>query len=762
MSKLASLVRPSSYSSLEPHLLMNRTVLPSGARALAALLALLSCLAAGAIEDSAPPPASAGGTAAEEAGQILPSLEDVLQGVAADLVAACSDDGEGRMLVLAGTDSSLLAGYVSAVLPRYLAGLEQPAARVLVGETGLSGEGGELPPRFHPEVLGDLGGADDRFAVLVDARLRDGDGLLAAAVYSLRSGDKAGEVRVPFRLSEQMSLSLSAPAGELDHIQQDWFRLLGRIFRPGGVAQEGLGARLRLTEGLYFFERGLWADAALRLLEVAEPSPNSIFMQAVLALQLAGEGEKAAEVLQSVIKSHSGSGPLYALNVLLLLQQGSFEDAVILLDHARLLDLSREGFYRYARGLIAEQQGDEDTAKENYVEAAQMLQLEPFVQLKLAALYWGKYDLKNAVEFYRRAIEAGGGSTAVWSELGLALDVSGDTDGAIEAFRQALELDPRSARVAWHLSSLLKRRGRYEDALEVLQRVSCAEPIRPALLVSYGEAAAEMWRIAEAEQALQRALALAPDSVSAKVRLAELSLLRRHYEEARASLQELLVSNPEFQPARVAMAKLLVADGRVDDAVEMLSGAARGSRDEAPVRLALCMAHLQAGRYKEAEKQAQIALQAQKSVTAYSLLTMAFVASGELENARTAARSGLELSSRSALSHIALARVLEAEGRDEEALQRCREALDLNPYSYEALKFTGWLHRKMGQWSDCADVWQKALGLNQWDAELHWQLAEVLRKDLKRRGRALSHYEAHVQLGGMRAREAAEWVEKLR
>ena len=70
----------------------------------------------------------------------------------------------------------------------------------------------------------------------------------------------------------------------------------------------------------------------------------------------------------------------------------------------------------------------------------------------------------------RAAIRFDAKNAGAHSNLGIALSVTGDTDGAIAALRDALRLDPQSAEAHMNLGSLLGRQGRFAEALEHLKK----------------------------------------------------------------------------------------------------------------------------------------------------------------------------------------------------------------------------------------------------------------------------------------------------
>ena len=138
----------------------------------------------------------------------------------------------------------------------------------------------------------------------------------------------------------------------------------------------------------------------------------------------------------------------------------------------------------------------------------------------------------------------------------------------------------------------------------------------------------------------------------------------------------------------------------------------------------------------------------------YATLCRAFLASGDVDKAQSAAQKALEEDPLSAEAHLAIARVRDAQGRPEEAREEAVRALDLRPYSIAAIEFSANLYHAAGEFAKCAELRQAALALNPWHAELHRQLADVLYEELGNPASAGEHYRRYVELDEMR-KEAA-------
>ena len=681
-----------------------------------------------------------------------PALSDALASIAQALTdRATASDRQQTTLVVPARQSPLDC-YAAQVLPVHLRGLGWPDVRISGGlELNLPwGEG--LPRQLPPRVEFAL--RDAASAVVVKAETDDegAGGELHVALYGLDRGRRQARASVRFSLPPGRRLLLSAPQDGWKAGDREWLELLDELFAPAPTDGMETAAGVALEEGLYLFRQGFWKEAAQRLAAVSKPSANGRFLRAVMALQLCGQAQQARDAVQAALEKHPDSGPLYALRGWLLFRAGSPTDAVILLGQARVYDVAREGYYRYAEALLALEGKDSEKAEKALLKASELLPERAFPHSKLARLYWNKARLEQAVKFYRRAADAETENAGVWAELGMASDASGELDGAIEAFGKAFSLAPTRLHVARQLSLLLERKGEYVRALTVLHGAAQANPYDTAVLATYGDAAARRWLLDEAAEAFSAAVKSDQGFAYGKVRLARVLALERRYDEAEAALRQVLQEHPDYGPAVVALGQLLAERGRAGEAVSLLSAAAVEPEQQAPRNLALARAYLAAGRHDLAVRHAQIAVSASAGPDSYGALACIFLASGDLEKAQIAANNAIESGPKSGAAHLVMARLLHASGDRQKAIELCRQAVECDPFLAEAFRFWGQLYEEAEDYGRCAEMWKKALELDRWDAELHWRLAELLERRIRDRAGAALHYRRHRELGGAGAR----------
>ncbi len=634
-------------------------------------------------------------------------------------------------------EGPLLQDYVASLLAVHLRQRGFPAQRVAYRAAG----GPEGLPGCFLHVLRVEGAS---VFVLPGTSLQDGERRLRVVAYEVATGQELLSMERAFHLPAALEPLVAGKRDRMGQQDRKWCRLFEEMFPPARASS--FERTLHSAEAEFFYENGIWEAAGTRYLDSASPSPDRHFMRAVVSLQLAGRGQLAHAHLQDVLNQHPDSGALYALGGWLMRRRNRPSDALMMLEQARLVDMAREGLYVYARALTALEEDDPEQAERFLTRSTEMLPGKLFAQLETARFFWNHSRLEKALEHYRRATKTEGCTAETWAELGMLLDASDDARGAIAALRQAFRLRNDSAAITRHLASLLRGQGDYDGALEVLRRAAEVNPCSAALLAAYGDGAAGMWLIDEAEAQFRRAAQVEADFPYATARLAGVLALQRRYGQAQPLLTKLLAQHPDYLPARLELARLLTEVGQFEEAEAALTEVAKDPEHEPEARIALAELHLASGRPEEAVRNAQIAVSCRSDAASYASLCDAFLAAGQNEKAQSAAMAGLEQSADSARVHLALARVRQVQGRTDEALNEAERALELDPYSVEALRLSGALRRERGELRECAALWQRALALNPWYAQLHFDLSRLLGERLGDTRAAIEHYARYLEL----------------
>jgi tetratricopeptide (TPR) repeat protein len=648
---------------------------------------------------------------------------------------------------------SLLTGYVVHMLGARLR-YQGVAVQTLVRLPSHLKAPEPLPSCFVAQLRA---GSEAVFALCTVSASEAGPPTVTVHAYDARGGSLLASIDAPFSLPVGLALLAETNRTSVPTRDREWLKLFEGMFLPEAERDVGLASILAAAEAQYLMDHGLWEAAASRFLASAEAPTHPYFMRGAVTLQLAGRGTDARDRLRQALRLHVDSGPLHALNSWLHLRGEHPEDALPLLEQARGSDMTREGLYLYAHGLIMAELKDPEAAERDFTAAAQALPGALFAQVRLARMHRDRGDMAHAIACYQRAVAAEGATAETWAEMALALDAADRTPEAIEAWQKAFALRPDDPYVSRNLAVLLRRTARFEDALDVLRRAADANPCRADLQTAYGEGAVRLWRMRCAEDAFRRAMEADPGFAYAKVCLAALLQHQYRYAEARVLLSDLLAARPECQPARVQLGRLLGELGHAREALVLLEGAAKSPDSEVDARLAMVEVLLTSGMPQEGQmavSHAQKAAAAGTSADAYTALSKAFINTGQTDQACAAALNALDKDPRHEQARLAYARALAATGQQAKASEEVAEVLEADPYCVEALELAGSLHRSEGQFGKCVEVWLRALALNPWNADLHRSIAEVLGDKLGDHAGAIEHNQKCIELREMRDKAA--------
>jgi len=179
-------------------------------------------------------------------------------------------------------------------------------------------------------------------------------------------------------------------------------------------------------------------------------------------------------------------------------------------------------------------------------------------QLRGTALYQqGLYQ--QALEEFRKAVEADPDEALVRTNLGLTLAVLGDFAGAKREFDEALRLDPEDMYAHANMGALHAQLGRDAKAVEHYEK---AVSLDPGQLQAHNDLADALRRLGRFEDSLKHYRQVVEgDPRDAKARLSEaLALVKlQRYAEARERLDEAHSALPEQRSILAALVRVLAA-----------------------------------------------------------------------------------------------------------------------------------------------------------------------------------------------------------
>ena len=199
--------------------------------------------------------------------------------------------------------------------------------------------------------------------------------------------------------------------------------------------------------------------------------------------------------------------------------------------------------------------------------------------------------------------------------LGQSAEKDGRPDDALGRYREALQVDPDLVEAHNNLGNLLDALGKSGDALAEYQAAVQLRPALPLVHENLGTQLAKLGRLTDALQEYQTAAQLEPSSARPFYLMGKACLRAGQTAEAVAKFQTALQLDPDDYQTQTFLARVLAADPDPQvrngaSAVALAEKADDLTHHEQPFVLGtLAMAYAEAGRFTDAQKTVQTALQ---------------------------------------------------------------------------------------------------------------------------------------------------------
>jgi len=272
----------------------------------------------------------------------------------------------------------------------------------------------------------------------------------------------------------------------------------------------------------------------------------------------------------------------------------------------------------YNLGIVLNEQGDTDGAISHYREAVDLRPGYEEAHYNLGRLLAQKGLVDDAIAHYEKALEINPSDADAHNNLGATLLATGRTDDAIAHYRKALVIQPDYADASCNLAGALLSKDDLDGAIAYYSACLALSPNQPEAQYNLASALFRRNRMDEAIVHYQKVLDLSPDNADARANLGSAYLAKGHIRDAIAEYRHVLRIAPDNVASQSNLAWLLAtaADPALRNGSEAVLLAERAesvsSRSENhPIVLRiLAAAYAETGRFVEAKKTAEQALQA--------------------------------------------------------------------------------------------------------------------------------------------------------
>jgi putative PEP-CTERM system TPR-repeat lipoprotein len=577
------------------------------------------------------------------------------------LARALVDDGDAKELVTEFGDTKLGSSDAQAALKTTLGSalfsLGKPKDAEAAYNAALAAKPDDAPALLGTATLragsGDLGAAKKIVdavlaqphpppeASLFKAQLLAGEGQAEAARAVLEKTLEAKPDYLPARY-QLTSLLIAKPDLEQASAQ---IAAIRKISKEDG--------RAYFFEALIASQRGDLAAARTAIQQVLKRSPEH-----VPSLLLAGEIEfrskqfnQAQDYFQRTLKNAPGLPYAERMLAATYLRLGSPARAVEVLQPA----LSR---------------GSRD----------------PQLMTVAGEAYLAVGDFPKAAQYFAQTTTLDPKNAAVRTRLGQVRFAEGDTEGAIRDLEAASAMDPNVSPADLALIANLLRQKQFDQALTAVGRLEQKQPNTALVYNLKGLVYLSKGDLGTARANFERALQIQADFLPAVNNLAQIDRLENKPEAARKRFQALLEKDPKNELAMLGLAELLQSLGGDPSEIEsLLKQAVVANPQSINVRVALVTFYIRKGDGKQA------LLAAQEANTAMPNDPRTLELLGGVQQATGDATLAVGTFSRLVAAQpgaveprLRLAGALVALKDYDKAVEKLREALTINPDSYEA------------------------------------------------------------------------------
>lgn len=299
-------------------------------------------------------------------------------------------------------------------------------------------------------------------------------------------------------------------------------------------------------------------------LTALKPKDSSFLLGLADVYRRSGRLDRAIEELQSYLRGNSSSKEGHRLLAEVLMEKGDRETArkEYLLAGVDVT-INPEDFAR---------KGDEYIKAREYGQAISAYQTAlkgrpvwPEIQHKLGKvqMYAGRDD--DAMATLTTLIKAGFKDGAVFYDLGLLHERSGQLDEAISAYRLSIAHDPENVNTHRRLAEIFTWRGNFTEAADQYRELISLRGDNPLYHLNLGRVYDRTKDLKNAVSEYETAVRLDPNNIEGHRELARIFLRGAQPAKAEHHYKEVLRLQSEDETARNALITLYVKQKRYDD-----------------------------------------------------------------------------------------------------------------------------------------------------------------------------------------------------
>lgn len=312
-------------------------------------------------------------------------------------------------------------------------------------------------------------------------------------------------------------------------------------------------------------------------------------------------------------------------------------------------------------------------------------------------------------------------------------------DTAATLYRRSLEVDPRFAMAYAGLCDT--ELGRYiitrdvavfEEAERACHRALTLDDDMSRVLAALGGLYLFSGQNEKAEEELRRAIAESPNLIDAYADLGEALENQGRFEEAERIFQTMIARQPGYWYSHNALGNFLYRRSRFDDAAKTWTKVTELAPDRAIGFNNVAVAYYMLGDFDAASRAYEMSVEIEPYVDNYTNLGLAYFYDGQYKEAAEMQLKAFELRPNDARVLGRLATAYHFAGREDDAKNLYRDAIDLiqkqlviNPNDIRANRFLAVYNASIGQIEQAQDAIEHALELRPQTAGVRFDAAKI-------------------------------------
>ncbi len=446
------------------------------------------------------------------------------------------------------------------------------------------------------------------------------------------------------------------------------------------------------------------------------------------------EPNRALQAVEQAIRLRSNDAESYSLLGAICEELKQIERAIDAYLKAIALDPSSAAFNNNL-GALYFRQGQMEQAIDHYTIALQKMPDSPETCFNLANALARQCRITESMDYYKRALRLSPAMAAAENNLGLMYMASGENDKAVQCFRQVTSRQPDADVALYNLSVALLRADSTDQALPCIEKAVVIRPQSANYHQQHGAVLSRLQRYDEAMAAFHRAVALDSSLAIGFNDLGNAYYSTNDPGQAMHAFGKALELFPEYLDARYFRNQ-----GQVDEQIiDLLTGCTNAweiAADYAMLHVNFGKACLAMKKYAEAEKAFKQAASLQPDLPdPYESLALLYhqqnkvaagremIAAGRVRRAQFAlqqdsvavaeryAQQALQINSRDADAHAALAAVYIRQSAWRQAETLLKKGLALAPNSFLLHLNYGYFFDRQAMHQRAIEYFQQALHL---------------------------------------------------